>query len=355
MKYIILVTILVFAGQKSYADEFPWVQQIELQDSITWIRTNEGLYRIIFHKNGHIDWDKITEGSGKIFIDSKKKVWISNLGENLQVLDIDSLISYSNDTTKYVYDIFEFEGSVYIKSSIHENEQVFKVNENNWETVTDVPKVLNTSRNHSYNMEKLNIELPDSIRLERYNYNINGDLWILSRRTKEYIYDTDSKKSYYYASQNKKRIKKTIKKGGTFYKYEKEQFVEKANFPFYNRSVSAFTTTVNDKVWIGGYSYVSFFDGESWIEFSILPEPVHFCGSDDEEYHEEDDGSFTGFINDPDGYTNVRKEMKSNSIIIAKVLEGVPFKYWVNENSNWYKVVLISGTKGYIHKSRIDQ
>lgn len=62
--------------------------------------------------------------------------------------------------------------------------------------------------------------------------------------------------------------------------------------------------------------------------------------------------SYKGVINDPDGYTNIRKTNNAKSEIIGKVVEGELFTYW-ETNDNWYIVQTVKGVKGYAHKSRI--
>lgn len=60
-----------------------------------------------------------------------------------------------------------------------------------------------------------------------------------------------------------------------------------------------------------------------------------------------------GVINDPDGYTNLRKDKNSSSKIIEKVLENKRFLIMSQTGDWWYVNVLESGNQGYIHKSRI--
>ncbi|MDR1730202.1 MAG: SH3 domain-containing protein [Prevotellaceae bacterium] len=65
------------------------------------------------------------------------------------------------------------------------------------------------------------------------------------------------------------------------------------------------------------------------------------------------------FINDPDGYTNVREQPNSSSPILYKIKKDESF-YVITDliNDNWYKIALYENkTKsyegGYIHKSKI--
>jgi len=58
-------------------------------------------------------------------------------------------------------------------------------------------------------------------------------------------------------------------------------------------------------------------------------------------------------INDPDGYTNVREAMNTNSKIVAKIYEGERFDTYPSSESNWWLIKTKKGIKGYIHKSRI--
>ena len=63
-----------------------------------------------------------------------------------------------------------------------------------------------------------------------------------------------------------------------------------------------------------------------------------------------------GFIDDPDGYTNIRKEQSSKSEIIGKILDGERFLYYPTSNSNWWKVEVTKDENkliGFVHNSRI--
>lgn len=59
-----------------------------------------------------------------------------------------------------------------------------------------------------------------------------------------------------------------------------------------------------------------------------------------------------GQINDPDGYTNIRKEANTKSQIIGKILKNDYF-FYEDYNSNWCKVSTQDNKKGFVHKSRI--
>jgi len=59
-----------------------------------------------------------------------------------------------------------------------------------------------------------------------------------------------------------------------------------------------------------------------------------------------------GYINDPDGYTNLRLGQSSKSDITGIILSGQEFKYYPDENNSWWKVEFKFRT-GYIHESRI--
>lgn len=59
-----------------------------------------------------------------------------------------------------------------------------------------------------------------------------------------------------------------------------------------------------------------------------------------------------GYINDPDGYTNLRLEPSGKSDIIGIIISGQEFKYYP-DNTDWWKVDFQNRT-GFIHKSRIN-
>ena len=62
-----------------------------------------------------------------------------------------------------------------------------------------------------------------------------------------------------------------------------------------------------------------------------------------------------GIINDPDGYTNARKEPLSSSQILFKILEGEYFFYTSIEQSNWSKIETLDNKIAYVHNSRIEK
>lgn len=59
-----------------------------------------------------------------------------------------------------------------------------------------------------------------------------------------------------------------------------------------------------------------------------------------------------GYIQDPDGYTNLRIEPSGKSKIIGIITTGQEFQYQPSKSTNWWKVNFGFRT-GYIHKSRI--
>ncbi|MEP4534742.1 MAG: SH3 domain-containing protein [Cyclobacteriaceae bacterium] len=58
-------------------------------------------------------------------------------------------------------------------------------------------------------------------------------------------------------------------------------------------------------------------------------------------------------INDPDGYTNVRKEPSSKSGIVTRVDENQVFIYYPSPKASWIEVLINNETTGFMHKSRI--
>lgn len=62
--------------------------------------------------------------------------------------------------------------------------------------------------------------------------------------------------------------------------------------------------------------------------------------------------SVTAVINDPDGYTNLRKAPDGKSAIIARV-DKDDVVYTHLQAGNWWQVKVDANTQGYMHKSRI--
>lgn len=58
------------------------------------------------------------------------------------------------------------------------------------------------------------------------------------------------------------------------------------------------------------------------------------------------------FIQDPDGYTNLRKEKNTSSQIVQKINSGESIDV-LDNSGDWYLIKTKEGNKGYVHKSRI--
>src|SRR4029453_4022362 len=62
---------------------------------------------------------------------------------------------------------------------------------------------------------------------------------------------------------------------------------------------------------------------------------------------------FSGVIDDPDGYVNLRKEKRADATVITKVKAGDPFQFKKKEGEDWCDVKLKSGVSGWMDCSRI--
>ncbi len=60
-----------------------------------------------------------------------------------------------------------------------------------------------------------------------------------------------------------------------------------------------------------------------------------------------------GVVNDPDGFTNLRAAPSRESAILTQAKNGEVIEYSSASESDWWKVTLRSGKKGYMHSSRI--
>ncbi|BAP30550.1 glutaminase [Chryseobacterium sp. StRB126] len=58
------------------------------------------------------------------------------------------------------------------------------------------------------------------------------------------------------------------------------------------------------------------------------------------------------YIQDTDGYANLRKDKNSSSKILQKINTGEKVKV-LNQSGDWWLVISQEGKKGYVHKSRI--
>jgi hypothetical protein len=62
---------------------------------------------------------------------------------------------------------------------------------------------------------------------------------------------------------------------------------------------------------------------------------------------------FSGVIDDPDGYVNLRKEKRADATVITKVKAGEVFQFQKKGDEDWCPVKLKSGMSGWMHYSRI--
>jgi uncharacterized protein YgiM (DUF1202 family) len=62
--------------------------------------------------------------------------------------------------------------------------------------------------------------------------------------------------------------------------------------------------------------------------------------------------TYSAFIQDPDGYTNLRKEKKSSSEVLQKIKSGEHIEI-LDNSGDWWQVKTKEGKMGYVHKSRI--
>lgn len=59
-----------------------------------------------------------------------------------------------------------------------------------------------------------------------------------------------------------------------------------------------------------------------------------------------------GYIEDKDGFTNIRKDKNSSSEILGTVKTGSEIEI-IKKNGDWWFVITQDGKKGYVHKSKI--
>ncbi|WP_029269176.1 SH3 domain-containing protein [Flavobacterium sp. KJJ] len=58
------------------------------------------------------------------------------------------------------------------------------------------------------------------------------------------------------------------------------------------------------------------------------------------------------YIQDPDGFTNLRKDKNSNSDIIQKIKSGEKIDV-LDDSGNWWFIQTKSGSKGYVYKTKV--
>jgi len=95
--------------------------------------------------------------------------------------------------------------------------------------------------------------------------------------------------------------------------------------------------------------YKSFLKQNNYFNFQRLKDYVeNVYGGDSDS--EETNVIFK--INDPDGYTNLRKEKNSTSDIVEKVKSGEKIEV-LDDSTNWWLVKTKTGNQGYVYKTKI--
>ena len=132
------------------------------------------------------------------------------------------------------------------------------------------------------------------------------------------------------------------------------------NIVSYNRPLYCMAVSDNAErtLWgSDGGCYLAFLRDGKWIEVALLHAVIEPAGpgSNMDPMREAygDNGMSLAVIDDADGYVNVRANPSANAPIKAIILEDVTFMYeTLPDNPAWVKVLLPSGTKGYLSSSR---
>ncbi len=376
----------------SKGDEFPWVQQILFQDTITWIVTNEGLYKIIQKKNRVIQWTKELNSASNIYIDSKNTIWVTDFGNGIYINKSDKWTLIQNDTVKHIYNIYEYDANIYALASLNNEMRYLRWDNGKWKEITTFNPPNQNGKERAYGLVvnrngiySANSFYDDSKRdwIDNF-YRFDFEKWhMLKQGVKNFYFDKKNNIWMFFFGFHSDKIEVNnaivkiphgeliqhydvdrngtpwiLTKNGLFFSYSNNQWIKRNDVinPVQNSSLK-FWVKNEKELWVGGYAYVAYFLNNQWVELSFLtPQPDH------EEPEDESDAdqskSITenykwGVINDVDGYSNLRKSPDSKSEVIAKILTNFKFKYYEDNKTDWWKVETERGTTGYIHKSRI--
>jgi len=316
-KLLLLISFTFYFTNNLFADSFPIVSQIEFHDSIMWVGTNDGLYKVIFSKDKKIQWSKELEKTTQFIIDSKGTLWAICSSEGLYTYDNEEWKLMKNDTVKQIDNVYEYDSHIYILSIMNNSPTYYKREKNKW--------VLETNFNPP-NLHKEERSVPPNKEVEVQHYiTKNGVIWILTQL-------------------------------GNIYKYENSNWVKSGKVR--NGFGGIFSIKNETEIWIGDWSYIAYLEKDRWVEFCLLtPIPdTEESGESEEELQRQKDIEATttiGVISDPDGYTNLREMPDPNSDIVAIILTNVKFKYREVYKMDWCYVETTTGAKGYMHKSRI--
>ncbi|MEO8236650.1 MAG: SH3 domain-containing protein [Flavobacterium sp.] len=95
--------------------------------------------------------------------------------------------------------------------------------------------------------------------------------------------------------------------------------------------------------------YKSFLKQNNYFNFQRLKDYVENVYGEDSD---SDEISVVFKIQDPDGYTNLRKDKNSTSDIVEKIKSGEKIEV-LDDSGNWWLIQTKSGKKGYVYKTKI--
>ena len=413
----IIIVLNFFFIIKMYADGSPVVQSLIVRGDYLFIRVNTGLY-IVHEKDGRFYWDfdhevyEIYENpDGMVCTLSATSYSTDKTCSDFRYFDGDNWIVYSYPKIRLHSDVrfFYFESKCHMIAEEADSEDIVMCvyDSVRWKEEARFPEAFRDNIPHtSLNGDELIID--DVIRLngkrEYYSYSFSKKQWNKAESIEkkkasetmyvnpienfgEIIFTPESKKNVFLPDVDVDTVIASPyptafdEDGNRYFQIQKNwnapesevfsklwsdrngkyEIVATGDFYFNEIAVSNSSKLA---IWgSNGRTFLAFLRDGKWIELALLPpeadapDPDGYTGEYEFLLENCDDGKgmILSEINDPDGYVNVLSQPGTQAPIIAVILKDVPFYYKKTGNGQWSKVLLPSGTVGYVSSDRIIQ
>ena len=408
--FLIFVSLPFLCIVKLKADGSPVVQSMTAIGDYLFIRETGGLYTL--KKTGdHIQWE-LGEYAHTIFGASDGKIWSVKKNRNkdavINCFDGNEWIEYSYPGIKESWHVnyLCIENKTYLVAYDYDSKVfvLYEFDDRQWKEVTRFPGSIGPSLPHIYTLDD-NLTMSRDNNHTFYSYYFSKNEWIKTEAREErdalwaqiqasytdisgrgYVIKHESGNSTTITSPENKQFDQSLgyfcgswgmtDKEGYFYiqtyTYPDEHSDKMVSHLWNDRNGEWEIISTGDRcldnitfsddsartIWGSNGSYLAFLRDGRWIEVALLP-AYSDGGSSDEgyafllEHFYDSEGMTCGKINDPDGYVNVRSQPGAWAPVTAVILKNISFYHKPVGDGLWSKVLLPSGTVGYVSSDRI--
>jgi Bacterial SH3 domain. len=409
---LIIVSLLFLCIDSLMADGSPVVLSLTAKGNYLFLRTNDGLYTL--KKTGdQIQWE-LGEYVHILSLAPDGKLWSTKTKQDknqavIRCFEGEEWIEYPYPQIKEAWHVnfLYIDSKTYLITKDYDSNLLvlYVFEEQQWKRVTFFPEEIGPTLLHIYKLDD-NLTISGDQNKTFHSYSFSQEEWIKTETREEWtaiwskisasytdiygrgyvIKHNESGQSTTITSPENKQFDQSLGRfcgswgmtdhEGYYYiqthTYLNEQSDKIVSHLWNDRSGEWKVISMGDRcldniafsddsartIWGAQGSYLAYLRDGLWIEVALLP-PSSDDGDYDAGYaflleHYSDSKDMTqGMINDPDGYVNVRSQPGAWAPVTAVILKYVTFYHKPVGNGQWSKVLLPSGTVGYVSSDRI--